>query len=52
MDHEKTDPLVNLADNALAEFSIAAEPGRWMVDVMPFRELIQMFLLKGTFGLI
>lgn len=36
VDHEKPDPLVQLADDALAEFSLAAEAGKWMVDVMPF----------------
>lgn len=36
VDHEKPDPLVELADNALAEFSLAAEAGKWMVDMMPF----------------
>ena len=36
VDHQKPDPLVELADNALAEFSLAAEAGKWMVDMMPF----------------
>lgn len=31
----KPDPLVNLADKSLEEFSIAATPGRWLVDVLP-----------------
>lgn len=30
-----TDPLIGLADEALAQFSVAATPGRWMVDVLP-----------------
>lgn len=34
----KPDPLVDLAHDALAPFSIAAQPGRWMVDILPFRE--------------
>lgn len=32
------DPLVDLADTAIAQFSIATQPGLWMVDVMPFRK--------------
>ena len=31
------DPLVQLADDALSEFSVAAQPGKWMVDMLPFR---------------
>ena len=30
------DPLVDLADEALVQFSLAATPGAWLVDVMPF----------------
>ncbi|KAH8113547.1 cytochrome P450 [Phellopilus nigrolimitatus] len=29
------DPLVNLADEALAQFSSAVQPGAWLVDVLP-----------------
>lgn len=29
-------PLVDLADQALAQFSIASQPGRWSVDALPF----------------
>ena len=32
------DPLVDLADEALIQFSLAANPGSWMVDVFPFRK--------------
>ena len=32
------DPLVDVADEALENFVIAAMPGRWMVDQMPFCE--------------
>lgn len=31
------DPLVDLADKVLGEFSAAAEPGVWIVDFLPFR---------------
>ncbi|KAM0820134.1 putative Cytochrome P450 [Seiridium cardinale] len=30
------DYLVNTADDALAQFSLATSPGAWIVDVMPF----------------
>ena len=30
------DPLVDLADEALVQFSLAAAPGAWLVDVLPF----------------
>jgi hypothetical protein len=33
----KTDPLVNIADNALEQFSAATVPGAWMVDLFPIR---------------
>ena len=29
------DPLVDLADEALLQFSLAAAPGAWLVDVLP-----------------
>ena len=29
------DPLVELADEALIQFSLAAQPGAWLVDVLP-----------------
>jgi hypothetical protein len=33
------DPLVDLADRALAQFSAATVPGSWMVDTMPACQL-------------
>ncbi|TDL20079.1 cytochrome P450 oxidoreductase OrdA-like protein [Rickenella mellea] len=30
------DPLVDLADEALVQFSLSTTPGAWLVDVMPF----------------
>lgn len=35
---EKPDPLVMLADDALLEFSLSAQAGAWLVDVLPFSE--------------
>ncbi|KAK5174015.1 uncharacterized protein LTR77_001095 [Saxophila tyrrhenica] len=32
---EKRDPLIDIADRALAQFSAATVPGAWMVDVIP-----------------
>ena len=37
------DPLVNLADNVLSQFSLAAQAGQWMVDLLPFRELSHLY---------
>ena len=34
------DPLVNIADEALLQFSLAVQPGAWLVDVLPFREFL------------
>ena len=34
----KADPLIDLADEALAQFSAAVTPGRWMVDIIPSSE--------------
>lgn len=31
------DPLVDLADEAVLQFSLSSAPGAWLVDVMPFR---------------
>jgi hypothetical protein len=31
----KADPLVDVADKALAQFSAATVPGAWMVDTIP-----------------
>lgn len=36
----KADPLVDLADRALAQFSAATVPGSWMVDTMPACQLL------------
>ena len=30
------DPLVSLADDVLLEFGLSAQPGLWLVDVLPF----------------
>jgi len=33
----KKDPLIQLADEALLQFSLAAVPGAWLVDILPAR---------------
>ena len=38
IEHEKLDPLVELGESALLEFAMAAQPGAWLVDVVPFRK--------------
>lgn len=38
---KKADPFVDLADRFLEEFSVAAMPGRWIVDVVPACEYDQ-----------
>lgn len=36
---EKPDPLVMLADDTLLEFSLSAQAGAWLVDVLPFSKI-------------
>lgn len=35
VDPNKPDPLVGIADKTLAQFSVAAIPGAWLVDSIP-----------------
>lgn len=46
---EGQDYLISLADDVLLEFSLAAQPGHWMVDIVPFCALpsyvLQSFVL-------
>ncbi|KAH8105630.1 cytochrome P450 [Phellopilus nigrolimitatus] len=35
IEQEKKDPMVQLGEDALAEFSLAAQPGSWLVDILP-----------------
>ena len=39
------DPLVDLADKALSEFSLASQPGIWLVDVIPIRMLLLLSVI-------
>lgn len=32
------DPLVDMAEQAMSDFSIASVPGKWTVDLLPFRQ--------------
>jgi hypothetical protein len=36
IESHKTDPLIDLADEALVQFSLAGQPGAWLVDIFPF----------------
>ena len=37
IEHLKPDPMVRLGEEALFQFSLAAQTGKWLVDVLPFR---------------
>jgi len=41
---QKEDPLVKVVDEALEYFSEAAVPGKWIVDIMPFLEILPEWL--------
>ena len=34
-----SDPLVTLVNDAMEDFSLAAAPGKWIVDTVPFRKM-------------
>ncbi|KAL4883962.1 putative cytochrome P450 oxidoreductase OrdA-like protein [Aspergillus karnatakaensis] len=40
IDQEADDPLVDIADEALVNFSISARPGTWLVDSAPFLKYV------------
>ena len=44
---EGNDPLVDIADAALSQFSQASEPGVWLVDILPFRTLFKQLSHLG-----
>ena len=37
IEHDRPDPLVDLADQVLIEFSLSCTPGAWLVDILSFR---------------
>ncbi|KLO15926.1 cytochrome P450 oxidoreductase OrdA-like protein [Schizopora paradoxa] len=41
---QKDDPLIHLADECLAEASIAFQPGSWVVDFVPFLRFLPEWL--------
>jgi hypothetical protein len=43
----KRDPLVDLADKALEQFSRAAVPGAWLVDIIPYCRYLVNFSLNS-----
>jgi hypothetical protein len=40
------DPLVDVADRVMMEFSKDAQPGRWLVDSVPARKCCVDFMLR------
>ncbi|KAI1308260.1 cytochrome protein [Xylaria venustula] len=47
VDPHKPDPLVELVDEAMEQFSAAVVPGAWLVDVMPVLKYIPDWLPGG-----
>jgi hypothetical protein len=35
IDYQSEDPLVDIADEAMEQFSLAVRPGTWLVDFVP-----------------
>jgi hypothetical protein len=35
IDYQGTDPLIDLAEEAMDQFSLAVQPGKWLVDMLP-----------------
>ncbi|CEL10680.1 hypothetical protein ASPCAL13795 [Aspergillus calidoustus] len=35
IDYQGTDPLIDLAEEAMEQFSLAVQPGKWLVDMLP-----------------
>lgn len=44
------DPLVDLADEAMATFGLAILPGTWAVDFIPMCKLLELISLFGAGG--
>ncbi|EJD08416.1 cytochrome P450 [Fomitiporia mediterranea MF3/22] len=49
IEHEKSDPMVQLGEEALVQFSLAAQAGTWLVDVLPFLRFLPDWLPGMTF---
>ena len=43
IEHSRADPFVDLADKFVEEFCVAAMPGRWLVDIIPACEYIDVW---------
>lgn len=43
------DPLVDLVDEAIGQFSAATLPGAWLVDVMPILKHVPLWFPGGNF---
>jgi hypothetical protein len=44
IESNKSDPLVDLADEAMDQFSLGSRPGYWLVDIMSFCEYYEHYL--------
>ncbi|KAJ0421554.1 putative cytochrome P450 oxidoreductase OrdA-like protein [Aspergillus carlsbadensis] len=40
IDYQKKDPLVDIAEEAVEQFSLAVQPGAWLVDLLPILRYI------------
>ncbi|KAL5481175.1 hypothetical protein ACEPAI_10116 [Sanghuangporus weigelae] len=44
IEHNAHDPLIDLADEAVLQFSLSAVPGAWIVDILPFLQYLPAWL--------
>ncbi|KAJ3847062.1 cytochrome P450 [Lentinula lateritia] len=49
IEHEKSDPLINIIETAAREFYIAAAPGSWLVDSMPWLKYLPNWMPGTSF---
>ena len=47
---EGDDPLVNIANVALEEFSLSTAPGAWLVDILPICKERIMLLVRPLYS--
>ena len=43
------DPLIALANEGIAQISYAAQPGAFLVDILPFCEWVFVLVAKGLY---
>jgi hypothetical protein len=44
-----SDPLVDLVDRAILQFSLSTTPGAWLVDVLPFLKYVPAWIPGAGF---